>query len=234
MSERLWGVVPAAGVGRRMGGARPKQYLPLAGRTVLEHSVTALLAHPRMEAVVVALQVDDPYWPALAMARDPRVLTAPGGEERMHSVLNGLRALEGRAAAQDWVLVHDAARPCLRGDDLARLVDNLTDHPVGGLLALPMADTVKRAGEDGSVVETVDRSCLWRALTPQMFRYHLLRSALEAAVTAGVMVTDESQALERLGRQPRLVPGNADNLKITHPGDLELAALFLRRREGRE
>ncbi len=230
MTERLWGVVPAAGVGRRMGGERPKQYLPLLGRTVLEHSLAVLLDHPRMEAVAVAVQASDPHWPGLGMARDPRVVTAPGGEERMHSVLNGLRALEDRAAEEDWVLVHDAARPCLHPTDLARLVETLEGHPVGGLLALPMADTVKRADGEGAVVETVDRSHLWRALTPQMFRYRLLREALEAAVASGEMVTDESQALERLGMRPRLVAGSADNIKITHPGDLELAALFLQRR----
>jgi len=227
--ERLWGVVPAAGIGRRMGGDRPKQYLILSGRTVLEHSVARLLAHPQMTMVAVARRDDDPYWPTLPLAADARVIAAPGGAERMHSVLNGLRALP--AADDDWVLVHDAARPCLRRADLEALVSTLADHPVGGLLALPMADTVKRVAEE-AVVETVDRSHLWRALTPQMFRYRLLRDALEAALEAGVVVTDEAQAVERRGLRPRVVAGSADNIKITHPGDLELAALFLRRMEG--
>ncbi len=226
--ERLWGVVPAAGISRRMGGDRPKQYLPLAGRTVLEHSVTRLLEHPAVTVVAVARRDDDPYWPTLPLAADPRVIAAPGGAERMHSVLNGLRALP--AADDDWVLVHDAARPCLRLDDLETLVSTLAGHPVGGLLALSMADTVKRVAE-GEVVETVDRNPLWRALTPQMFRYRLLREALEAALEAGVVVTDEAQAVERRGLRPQVVAGSADNLKITHPGDLELAELFLRRME---
>ncbi len=224
--ERLWGVVPAAGIGRRMGGDRPKQYLPLAGRTVLEHSVARLLDHPAVAAVAVARRDDDPYWPTLPLAGDERVIAAPGGAERMHSVLNGLRALP--AADDDWVLVHDAARPCLRRADLEALVAALAGHPIGGLLALPMADTVKRVA-DGEVLETVDRSPLWRALTPQMFRYRLLREALEAALEAGVVVTDEAQAVERRGLRPRVVEGSADNLKITRPGDLELAELFLRR-----
>ncbi len=229
--ERVWAVVPAAGSGRRMGSERPKQYLPLGTQPVLAHTLERLLGHPAVTAVVVALRAEDPYWPQLPLADDPRIRAVTGGAERMHSVWAGLDALAGEAAAEDWVLVHDAARPCLRRSDLDRLFAALAEDPVGGLLALPMADTVKRADASGRVQETVDRSTLWRALTPQMFRYGLLRRALAAAMEAGVLVTDEAQAVERLGQRPRLVQGHADNIKITHPGDLALAALFLSRIE---
>lgn len=223
---RCHAVVPAAGVGRRMGAAVPKQYLPLAGRCVLAHALDRLLAEPRIGRIVVALGPEDDWWPTLALS-DPRIVRTDGGAERADSVLNGLRALDGIAADEDWALVHDAARPCLAPADLDRLFAELADDPVGGLLAVPVYDTMKRADADGRVMQTVDRTGLWHALTPQMFRYGLLRAALEDAALAGATITDEASAIERAGLRPKLIEGRADNLKITRPGDLRLAEFFL-------
>ncbi len=229
MSERVWAVVPAAGSGRRMGGALPKQYLRVAGRTLLEHSLRALAAHPAVEAIVVAISADDPHWDAAVRALDTPLWVAPGGAERCHSVLNGLTFLRARAAIDDWVLVHDAARPCLRRGDLDRLIDAARGHPSGGLLAVPAKDTMKRAGANLAVEHTVARGGLWHALTPQMFRLGPLHDAIEQALEAGGVVTDESSAMEYMGHHPLLVEGHADNIKITRPEDLPLAEFFLSR-----
>lgn len=233
MSTRFWAVVPAAGHGSRMGGPVPKQYLPLNGRPVIVHTVERLAAHPRIAGLVVALALEDPHWERLALraevALEKPLWTAPGGAERCHSVLNGLRVLAGHAAADDWVLVHDAARPCVRPEDLDRLMDALATHPCGGLLGLPVKDTMKRVDAAGAVRETVDRTDLWHALTPQMFRLAALRAALEDALAADVQVTDEASAMERIGCRPQMVAGHADNLKITRPEDLDLARLYLTR-----
>jgi len=210
-----------------MGSVVPKQYLSLAGRPVIEHTLARLLAHPRIQAVVVALGREDGWWPATAFAADPRVLRAPGGTERCHSVLNALTLLNGRADADDWVLVHDAVRPCLRGSDIDRLLHHLAGHPVGGLLGVPVRDTMKRTDAAGAVLATVSREYLWHAYTPQMFRFDLLRDALAEALRQGLLVTDEAAAMEWAGHRPLLVEGHADNLKITRPEDLALAAFFL-------
>lgn len=221
---RYWLVMPAAGIGRRFGGERPKQYAPLAGRTVIEWALAPFLRDARCAQAVVALAPGDPYWGAIAPGR---VMSVPGGAERSHSVRNALTALAPHAGERDWVLVHDAARPCLPGADLERLLGELAAHPVGGLLASPAADTLKRADAAGCVAETVDRSGLWRALTPQMFRYGPLCAALDQAHAAGRTPTDESQALEWLGERPALVAGSAANLKITAAADLTVAAALL-------
>ena len=222
---RYWLVMPAAGIGRRFGADRPKQYAPLGGRTVIEWALALFLSDARCAGAVVALARDDPYWPALA----PRgVIVAAGGEERSHSVRNALAALAERAGSEDWILVHDAARPCLPRADLERLLRELAGHPVGGLLATPAADTLKRAEASREVQQTVDRAGLWRALTPQMFRYGRLCEALDRAHAAGRNPTDEAQAIEWLGDRPRLVEGAAANLKITSAADLALAAALLK------
>lgn len=226
-----WAVVPAAGSGRRMGAEVPKQYLRLRGRRVLDHSLAALLGHPAIRCVVVAVAADDGRWRDCDHARDPRVRWVTGGAERCHSVLNALGELAGEAATEDWVLVHDAARPCLGRADLCRLVDRLRDHPVGGLLGVPVRDTMKRCAADGTVVGTVDRAGLWHAYTPQMFRFGLLTAALRAAVAAGEMVTDEAAAVERVGLEPRVVEGGFGNIKVTRPQDLALAEFFLGQQE---
>jgi len=230
VESRFWVVVPAAGSARRMGATVPKQYLPLAGRTVIEWSLAPFLAHARTAAVVVVLADQDQRWVQTSAAGDPRVVTTSGGVERMDSVLAGLRALQDRAAPNDWMLVHDAARPCLSGIDLDRLLTEVNDDAVGGLLAAPVVDTLKRADDSERVSQTVPREKLWRALTPQMFRYDLLRRAIENARTRGVAVTDEAQAVEALGFQPKLVAGDSDNIKITLPEDLPRAERILKSR----
>jgi 2-C-methyl-D-erythritol 4-phosphate cytidylyltransferase len=227
-TSRLHVVIPAAGVGRRMSGDVPKQYLPLAGRTVIEGSLAPFLARSDIAQIVVVTSDGDALFSGLAVARDKRVGTAIGGQERADSVLRGVKALH--ANADDWVLVHDAARPCLHADDLARLIDELKSDDVGGLLATPVSDTLKAADAAGLVQATVPRQHLWRALTPQMFRVGLLLQALRAARESGIAVTDESAAIEALGRTPKLVAGRADNIKITVPEDLAYAAHILRAR----
>ncbi len=229
MSSELpafWLVIPAAGIGSRMRADRPKQYLQLGGRSLLEQSLAVFLEHPRLLGCMVALAADDPWWPQLACATDPRVQRCPGGGERADSVLAALRALLDQGAqADDWVLVHDAARPNLAQEDLQRLLAELADDPVGGLLAVPARDTLKRIGADGRVQETVDRSTIWHAYTPQMFRLGALLQSLAAALAAGATVTDEASAMEWAGLAPRLIEGRADNIKVTRPEDL--AALEL-------
>ena len=225
MTTRLWFVVPAAGASLRMGAARPKQYLELRGRTVLEWSLAPFLADPRFAGGAVAIAADDPYWSGLPAAVRERVTAVTGGRDRCDSVLAGLRALAD-AAADDWVLVHDAARPCLPRADLDRLVEACWQDSVGGLLAAPLADTLKRAA-DGRVERTLERDGLWRALTPQMFRRRPLEQALVAAIAAGERPGDEATALERLGERPLLVAGSSLNIKITRPADLAFASAGL-------
>ncbi len=228
--QKYWAVIPAAGVGRRMQSDRPKQYLLLHGKTVLEHTLVRFLEHPRISGVVVVLTEGDPYWQALALTH-PKLVTAPGGEERCHSVLNALQVLRTQAAEDDWVLVHDAARPCLRHEDLDHLIQSLSDHPVGGLLGLPVADTMKRTAADDTVIETVPRDHLWRALTPQMFRLGELYDALDTALRNNQLVTDDASAMELAGKVPKMVEGHGDNIKITRPQDLMLAQLYLAQQE---
>ena len=226
--SRIWAVVPAAGRGARFGqadpDALPKQYVPLLGRPILEWTLRALLEEPRIAGVVVALAAGDARWPEVARSLDDaRLDTTAGGAERQDSVLRGLEHLRDRASPGDWVLVHDAARPCLPREDLGALLDALADEPAGAMLGAPVVDTVKRE-RDGLAAETVDRAGLWRALTPQVFRVGELAEALRAAADAGVLVTDEAQAMERRGRRARLVRGSPFNVKITRPEDLILAA----------
>jgi len=225
--SRCWAVIPAAGVGSRMQADRPKQYLPLLGETVIETTLQRLLSHARISGGVVAISSDDGWWPALSVDVDKPLWVADGGTERCHSVRNALRCLSAQAEDDDWVLVHDAARPCLRTEDVDELIRCCETHPVGGLLAVPVKDTLKRADAAQTVLETVDRNRLWQAQTPQMFRLGALRDALQQALDANALVTDEASAMERAGHAPLLVEGHADNLKITHPEDLALAALYL-------
>ncbi len=222
-----WAVVPAAGRGRRVGAERPKQYLLLAGRTLLEHSLRAVLAHDDVDGVVVAISPDDAEWPGWREIGGKPVITCVGGSERADSVLAGLHALPTTVSDDQWVLVHDAARPCLRARDLARLLAVGQADPVGALLAAPVRDTLKRADHLGHSQATEPREWLWRALTPQLFRRGGLTRALEAALRAGLVVTDEAMAMERLGLRPCLVEGSEDNIKVTTPADLALAEFIL-------
>ncbi|KJV05772.1 2-C-methyl-D-erythritol 4-phosphate cytidylyltransferase [Methylocucumis oryzae] len=224
-TTHYWAVVPAAGVGKRMQADRPKQYLLLAGKPVLEQTLIRLLSANIFSQIAVAITPGDPYWPELAIVNDTRIITAPGGTERADSVLSGLNALADKASDQDWVFVHDAARPCLTAMDIYLLRDELANEPVGGILALPSHDTLKQV-DARSIMQTIDRNTIWRALTPQMFRYGLLKQALTE--TAGnPAITDEASALELLGYTPKIVAGRPDNIKITRPEDLALAAFFL-------
>ena len=224
---QYWGVLPAAGTGQRFGSPLPKQYAPLAGRTVIEWSLQPLLADARCLGVAVALAPDDQWFGALpvTLRHGSRLLTTVGGGERCESVLAGLAALP--AAADDWVLVHDAARPCLTGAELDGLLMQGSRHAVGALLALPLADTLKQADAAGQVLATVPRQSLWRAQTPQMFRHGVLLAALRQALAQGQRPTDEAQAIEALGYTPLLVEGRSTNLKVTSAADLPLAQALL-------
>ena len=224
---KYWAVVPAAGVGKRMQADRPKQYLEIAGRPLIEYAISQLMADPHIEGVVVAISADDEYWPALEIALDKPLWVVEGGVERCHSVLNALQELATRANEEDWVLVHDAARPCVRAEDITHLITKLTNDDVGGLLAVPVRDTMKRAGTNQRVITTEDREGLWHALTPQMFRFGKLRHALEQALEDESLVTDEASAMELAEYEPLLVEGHADNIKVTRPEDLALAAFYL-------
>jgi 2-C-methyl-D-erythritol 4-phosphate cytidylyltransferase len=207
-----------------MGSQRPKQYLHLHNKPILQHTLERLNL-PRIAGIVVCVAQDDPYWETLTLPMP--VMRVNGGAERCHSVLNGLQALQQQAQPDDWVLVHDAARPCVRQADLEKLMTELAHHPVGGLLAVPVRDTMKRADAKLEIVETVNREGLWHALTPQMFRLEALSNALQSLLSRGEHVTDDAQAMEKMGQRPVLIEGHADNIKITHPQDLSLAELYL-------
>lgn len=220
-------VIPAAGVGKRFGAEVPKQYLTLAGRCIQQHTLDRLAGMPEIRQLVVAISAEDTRAEALPYAQRERLHFVTGGSERMDSVLAGLQALRALGAEDhDWVLVHDVARPLLRPSDVRHLLRTLADDPVGGILANPVRDTMKR-GDEGGIVATVPREQLWHALTPQMFRLGLLTQALSSAQSVHALVTDEASAIERLGHRPRLIEGARDNLKITFPDDLALAEALL-------
>jgi 2-C-methyl-D-erythritol 4-phosphate cytidylyltransferase / 2-C-methyl-D-erythritol 2,4-cyclodiphosphate synthase len=238
-ARRLWAIVPAAGRGERFAptsSALPKQYTPLLGRSVLEWSLRVLLAEPRIHAIVVVLSVGDEHWARLsATLNSTKLLTTIGGTHRQDSVINGLNYLASLAADDDWILVHDAARPCLSGSDLKALAETVGPEAAqvaGAVLAAPIVDTVKRE-RDGRV-ETIDREGLWRALTPQIFAFAQLRHALLDAAGVGVAVTDEAQAMERIGIRPVLVRGSPFNIKVTRAEDLSVAANILKMGESSE
>src|SRR5688500_7607827 len=228
---RYYLVIPAAGSGRRFAASVPKQYAALGSSTVIEHALAPFEADADCAGICVAVAADDSLWPVIAARRSRLVETAAGGEHRAHSVRNALRKLGSQVRDDDWIMVHDAARPCFTSTDLATLKRELAAHPVGGLLAIPLADTLKRGLEANSQVthvdETLDRAGLWRAATPQVFRFGVLLRALEAALAAGRVPTDEAQAVEWSGQRPRLIAGRADNIKVTTGADLTLAAAIL-------
>ncbi len=223
---KFWGIVPAAGVGKRMNADRPKQYLLLNDqKTVIEHTLSRLIDAQFFEKIVVAISDGDPYWDDLAISKHAKIIRAEGGKERADSVLNALMAIENQADKNDWVLVHDAARPCITMQDIEKLITELRNDSVGGILALSSHDTLKDV-KGQQIVSTLNRNRIWRALTPQMFRYSALKSALE--LTQGnPSVTDEASALEIQGFSPKIVEGRSDNIKITRPEDLALAQFYL-------
>jgi len=233
MNLPVWAVVPASGVGSRMGADRPKQYLELEGRSLLARSLDRLLSHPGIEGAIVALAPGDTWWPRLDYRSDKPLLTCEGGVERLHSVLSALQRLEDHLAGDALVLVHDAVRPFVTGEDLTRLISAAEKDEQGALLATPLADTLKRArsgdGQEAArVAETPPREGLWQALTPQAFRLSLLKKALHEALEQGRLVTDDASAMELQGFAPRLVRGDRRNLKLTHPEDLLLGRWILR------
>ena len=231
-AARCWAVLPAAGTGGRMGGDLPKQYLQVAGATLLEHSLRVLLDCAQISGVVVALHADDTRAAKLSIFQHPRVQMVVGAEQRSGSVLSALQQLSVVADPRDWVLVHDAARPCLQGADIQRLINTVTASSTGGILAEAIMDTVKLASQDALVLRTLDRTTLWRAQTPQMFRLDELLAALTQAQQQGVTVTDEAGAMELAGYPVQLVAATAGNLKVTVPADLALAAWYLQARAG--
>jgi len=212
-----------------MGSQTPKQYLTVSGSAVISHSLQRLLEIDVIKRIVVALPKDDEEFASLPEANEPRIVTATGGAQRQESVLNGLHALD--AAADDWVLVHDAVRPCVRCTDIRHLIEVLREHPVGGLLGAPVDHTLKQIDARGVVTNTLDRSNCWHAFTPQMFRYGILRDALEQAHALGNTTTDEAGAVEALGMAPQMVMGAKDNIKITHEADLVMASKILEYQE---
>lgn len=218
-------VVPAAGVGSRMKADRPKQYLEIHGKTILEHTVEKLLSHPQVAQIVVAISDDDPYYPELALNLNPQVIRVSGGSERADSVLSALNYIAEQQLS-DWVMVHDAARPCVQLSDIDKLISGAMSHDVGAILAAPVRDTMKR-GAQGQIEHTVERADLWHALTPQMFRAKPLWKALSEALQQGASITDEASAFEWKGLSPALVAGRSDNFKITQPEDLALAEFYL-------
>ncbi len=227
MSNKCWAIVPAAGIGQRMGHATPKQYLNLAGKAVIEWTLERLLGCSAIEKIVVVVQADDDRWRNLPCRHEAKIESVPGGAERFDSVYCGISALQDLAAEDDWVLVHDAVRPCITKDTINSLLDSIHGHPVGGLLAFPVRETLKKVDEHDTVQGTLNRGELWAAQTPQVFRYKVLRQALDYCRTHEIYPTDESMAVESLGLKPKAVLGSVDNIKITWPEDLTLASLLL-------
>lgn len=219
-------VLPAAGIGSRMQADCPKQYLTAGGKTVIEHAISSLLDHPQIQQIIVVIHPQDTQFSTLPIAQDSRIRVVHGGEQRADSVMAGLQA----AGQAGWVLVHDAARPCLHRDDLDQLLSIMRHSKVGGILAAPVRDTMKRS-EAGvqAIAHTVDRQALWHALTPQLFPLELLKLCLFRALQEGAVVTDEASALEHCGYHPLLVSGRSDNIKVTRPEDLALAEFYLTR-----
>ncbi len=226
-NDKIWVIVPAAGVGARMQADRPKQYLTLEGKTVLEKTLERLVSHSKIEGVVLAIAKDDPWWLEISLTVEYTIHVVNGGAHRADSVLNALSILTTIINNNPWVMVHDAVRPCLQHNDIDVLLAALWNHDIGGGLGIPINDTVKRVNPNNEVVETLCRQGLWRASTPQMFRLKVLSQALEVAKQRQIVVTDDASALELVGFQPKMIAGQEDNIKITFPQDLVLASLYL-------
>ncbi len=233
-APKCWAVIPAAGIGERVGGAKPKQYLQIAGKTVIEHAVSCLVNNERIAGLVFSLNPGDKYFSTLDLANSTLpIYTVDGGESRAESVLNGLNCLNGYANDDDFVLVHDAARPCLTLSDLHALMDYCFQDGVGGILATPVTDTIKKVSQD-RVVNTLDRDEIWRALTPQMFKFKLLKDAIQTSINNRIVITDEASAIEMIGHKPGVVEGSEQNIKVTKPNDLIIAELILQSTEKAE
>jgi len=236
-TEKVWVVIPAAGIGKRMQSDIPKQYLTINDKTILEHTLNCFTSHPDVAGIIVILSSDDYYWKKIKLSAEASkkpLYTVEGGKERSDSVMQGLDylAMVERLDEKSWVMVHDAARPCLLKKDIDRLLSIRSDSCVGGILASPVRDTMKRAvvGENAGkniISQTESRENLWHALTPQLFRLGEVKEALETCLEKGIVITDEASALEAMDKQVELVEGSSNNIKITQAADLELATLLL-------
>ena len=227
---KIWAIVPAAGVGSRMQLDRPKQYLEVAGKTVLQYSLECLLQHDAIQAVQLCLSANDAYWVDQGFQHEKLLPVIDGGAERSDTVIEGLNAIGAIANPLDWVMVHDAARPCLSRSLIDRLIDALGSNSVGGILATPVAETVKKASQQDSetkIMQTVDRTDLWLAQTPQMFRYGVLRNSMLVAKKQRLSITDEASAIELAGYQPLIIESHAVNKKLTYADDIEWFRFYL-------
>lgn len=227
MANRCWAIIPAAGSGQRMQTQQAKQYLRIAGKTILEHSLAAILAETRVTKVVISLSKNDNSWSELALADNVKIITTSGGQSRAQSVYNGLVELLNQAEQDDWVLVHDAARPCLQAADLSSLIEHCFRTGRGAILATPVVDTLKRVNSDGAITATVSREHMYQAQTPQMFRLGELKLALQSALEQGGEVTDEASAMELAAKRVDVVNADAHNIKVTTPADLQIAEFLL-------
>ena len=230
--DKYFLVVPASGIGQRMNSTIPKQYIILEkGLTILDQCLNTILSNDLISGFIVALDKKDSHFKSSDFAKDPKLISiATGGKERFNSVLNALNALDQNAKPNDWVLVHDAARPCIRKEDINKLIEEVADDKVGGILANRIVDTVKQKN-NGGLVSTIDRQKLYIAQTPQMFRYAILKDSIEKAIESNVHITDESEALESLNYSIRIVEGSSSNIKITTQEDIHLANYFLKHHE---
>ncbi len=226
----VYGIVPAAGVGTRMQSSIPKQYLGFGESTVLDATLARLLDTALIDKVVVVIQANDDYWPSSRYFSHDNIIVAEGGAQRADSVLNGIRAIKPLLTTGDWLLVHDAARPCVRVSDIERLIEACVGRDTGAILATRINDTVKQESDDGSI-GTIDRTRLWRALTPQMYKADELENALVNAKKAGLLITDEASAIEQAGQALQIVEASSDNIKITEPADLDLANFYINQQE---
>jgi 2-C-methyl-D-erythritol 4-phosphate cytidylyltransferase len=230
-SENVHALIPAAGQGLRYGGSKLKQYLPISGKAVIAHAISAFQFHPLIKSITVVLAEDDQWFESAVGTMAARVGTVTGGDTRAQSVRNGLQFIADNYSGLDWVLVHDAARPCLSHASLDRLLEQGLQSADGAILAMPVGDTLKRSGDDEEIIATVDRRGLWAAQTPQLFRVGVLIEAIDAARAMGLELTDEASAMEFAGFRPKLIMGSAANIKITHSSDLAIAEALLKRRE---
>jgi 2-C-methyl-D-erythritol 4-phosphate cytidylyltransferase len=229
--NNIWAIVPAAGIGQRMGTTLPKQYVSVENKPILAHTLDVICQIPNIRQVIIPLHPHDHYWQQLMHVPYDNYMTVTGGVLRDESVLNALHAIKNKANPQDWVLVHDAVRPCITVQGIHELLTHIADHPVGGLWGVPVRDTLKQVDASGNVIKTIAREALWHAQTPQIFRFELLYLALLQAKRDNINITDEASAIEHLGYHPQMVQGSYTNIKITWPEDLISAAHWFRQHE---
>ena len=228
-NNRLWVVIPAAGIGKRMGVDIPKQYITVCDKAIIEHTVEKFTSRNDLQGILVALSNSDQHWPTLELSKNNKITTVTGGEERYKSVYNALCSLKNKADDDDWILVHDAVRPCITTSEIDQFIADL-DHlnGIGGILALPCFETMKKANTNHEIEETIDRKFIWHAQTPQMFRYKKLFLAIEKIMNENIFITDEAMAMELAGYKPILIQGTHSNIKITDQNDLKYLESFLR------